>query len=125
MKTSPRIRNAGVRIARQRLKRFRKAGPRGQRVRKWITLGVAVWVLWVLFLSDHSVFRLLHLQAEKDNLHYREENVAGQLAQAQRRLPAEVLSDQEIERIVRERYTFARPGEIVYIVGEDSVRVVR
>ncbi len=125
MTRSPGIRNAGVRIARQRLKRYRKSGPRGQRVRNWITLGVAVWVLWVLFLSDHSVFRLLHLQAEQDNLHFRQEIVAQELAQAERRLPDEDLSDQEIERIVRERYTFARPGEIVYIVGEDSVRIVR
>jgi hypothetical protein len=114
-----------VRIARQRLIRYRQPGPKGSRWRKWIALGLAAWGLWVLFLSDHSVLRLLNLQTKKSGLEFRETLVATELSQAKKDLPSPELTREQIERYLREKHVFARDGEIVYVFGSDSTRARR
>jgi hypothetical protein len=113
-----------VRIARQRLIRYRQPEPGGKRWRKWITLGIAAWGLWVLFLSDHSVLRLLHLQSEKSNLEFQGTLVSQELRIAERDRPSPSPTPAQIEKYLREKHVYARDGEIVYIFGSDSTRVV-
>jgi hypothetical protein len=122
---SRQTRDTGVRIARQRLIRYRQPDPKLRRWRKWITLGLAVWGLWVLFLSDHSVTRLLHLQAEKSSLEVQAQMVRHELAEAKRNQPSAKLTQEQIERFLREKHIYAREGEIVYVFGSDSTQVTR
>jgi hypothetical protein len=120
-----RTRDSGVRIARQRLIRYRQPDPSGKRWRKWITLGLAAWGLWVLFLSDHSVIRLLHLQSEKSSLELQEQMIRRELAEAERDQPSAKPTREQIERFLREKHIYAREDEIVYVFGSDSTHVSR
>ena len=116
------MKDVGVRIARQKLLRYRVPESDGARWRKWVILAVGAWIVWALFLSDHSVTRLLKLKSDRDRL-------AGQLARAQEELQktrshalgGKPTSDEQ-ERILRERHGYARAGEIIYVLGEDSTR---
>ena len=126
-RTSPsrRSRDTGVRNARQRLIRYRQPDPKNKRWRNWITLGLAAWGLWVLFLSDHSVIRLLHLQSEKGSLELQERMVKRELVEAKRDQPNAEPTRDQIERFLREKHIYAREDEIVYVFGSDSTHVAR
>ena len=116
------MRDIGVRLARQRLLRYRVPKPEGARWRQWLVLGVAAWGVWALFLSDHSVIRLLRLKSDRDRL-------GVQVAEAERayddvkdRVPDEKLTEEQAELILRERHNYARPKELVYVIGSDTTR---
>jgi hypothetical protein len=117
------MRDLGVRIARQKLLRYRVPEADGARWRRWVLLAAAAWTLWALFLSDHSVTRLLKLKSDRDRL-------SGQLARAQAELQRTQshaltgkLTPSEQERILRERHGYAKDGEWIYILGDDSTRL--
>ncbi|HKA24113.1 MAG TPA: hypothetical protein VKF80_03975 [Candidatus Eisenbacteria bacterium] len=117
------MKDIGVRLARQRLLRYRVPTPEGARWRRWVMLGVAAWGLWAIFLSDHSVLKLLKLKTDRDHLanQYAEAQIA--YSDAKDRVPDEKeLTDEQAERILRERHNYARPGEIVYYIGTDTMR---
>ena len=105
--------------------RYREPVPKLRQLQKWIGLGFFVWALWVLFLSDHSVLKLLHLHAEKENLVLRNNIVQEELVDARRDLPSSEPTSGEIERHLREKHLYAKDGEIVYLFGSDSTRTVR
>jgi hypothetical protein len=114
------VKDVGVRIARQKLLRYRKPESAGRRWRRLLVIGVAAWAVWALLVSDHSVSRLLRLKTERDRL-------AGELVkakkaqvQAEKRVPKAKPTLEEAERMLRERHTFARDGEVIYIIGDDS-----
>jgi cell division protein FtsB len=114
------VKDVGVRIARQKLLRYRQPEPAARRWRRVLVIGLAAWAVWALLVSDHSVARLLRLKTERDRL-------AGELvkakraqAEAEKRVPSDKPTLDEAERLLRERHTFARDGEVIYIIGDDS-----
>jgi len=116
------MRDLGVRIARQKLLRYRVPEADGARWRRWVLLAAAAWTIWALFLSDHSVTHLLKLKSDRDRL-------SGQLVRAQeelRRTQSRALvgkpTPDMAERILRERHGYAREGELIYVFGEDTTR---
>jgi cell division protein FtsB len=113
------MRDIGIRIQRYRLSRYAPPETMSERARLWLTLGLAGWLIWALFLSDHSAVRLLGLAN-------REAKTNAQLAATQKtvnRLELDLKSADDpavAERILRERHNFARPGELLYVIQTDG-----
>ena len=113
------MRDIGIRIQRYKLSRYAPPEKISERARLWLTLGLAAWLIWALFLSDHSAVRLL-------GLGQRESRTNAQLAATQkgnRRLQQDLRSANDpavAERILRERHNFARPGELLYVIQTDG-----
>jgi cell division protein FtsB len=109
------MRDIGIRIQRYKLSRYRPPGAVSERARLLLTLGLAGWLIWALFLSDHSAVRLLALNAKKAD-------TEAQLAATQAnvdKLESELKSadDPEVgERVLRDRHNYARPDEKLYVV---------
>ena len=116
------MKDIGVRLARQRLLRFRVPEPDGVRWRRWVLLGVAAWVGWALFLSDHSVIKLVRMKSDRDRLAVQLADAHAAYDVAKESVPGAKITDSEAERILRVRHNYARPKEIVYVIGEDTTR---
>jgi hypothetical protein len=116
------MKDIGVRLARQRLLRYRVPKPEGARWRQWLMLGVAAWGVWALFLSDHSVLKLLRLKADRDRLNTQVAQAELAYNQVKDRVPTDKITDEQAELILRERHNYARKNEIVYVIGSDTTR---
>jgi hypothetical protein len=114
------VRDIGVRLARQKLLRYRPPEPAGKRWWRLVWLGVAVWAVYALFLSDHSIRRVLSLRSERDRLAVELERSEQDLRQAEKRTPDAKPTPEQAERLLRDRHGYAREGEWVYVIGEDS-----
>jgi hypothetical protein len=116
------MKDIGVRLARQRLLRYRVPTPDSVRWRQWMMFGVAAWGLWALFFSDHSVLKVLRLKSDRDRLAVQAAEAELAYGDAKERVPDEKLTDSQAERILRERHNYARDGEIVYVIGRDTTK---
>jgi hypothetical protein len=116
------MKDIGVRLARQRLLRYRVPTPDSVRWRRWMIVGAAAWGLWALFVSDHSVVKLLKLKGDRDHLAVQASEAALAYNEAKDRVPDEKLTDAQAELILRERHNFARKDDLVYVFGEDTTR---
>lgn len=92
------------------------AAPRRSRMRLWLILGGA-WLLWVAVISDHSLWRIVRLKrdlgaanAEIARVHARTQKLDDQLHDPHARA-------EHGEEVLRKQ-GMARPGEIVYRLGE-------
>jgi hypothetical protein len=116
------MKDIGVRLARQRLLRFRVPEPSSVRQRRWVWVGIVAWAVWALLLSDHSVIKLLRLRSDRDRLSMQLGEARTAYGDAKDFGPGAKLTDSEAERILRERHNYARPGELIYVIGEDTTR---
>ena len=106
------MRDIGRRIRRYRLSRY--AAPRTfPRPPRWLWIVGALWLAYVGFLSEHSLYSIWRTGAENAR-------VQRELADARReitRLDRDARDPQarlrEAERALR-REGFARPGEVIY-----------
>jgi cell division protein FtsB len=109
------MRDIGIRIQRYKLSRYRPPDSLSERARMLLTLGLAGWLIWALFLSDHSVVRLLALNAKKAQTEAQLLATQTQVA----KLEAELKSSGDPEvgaRVLRDRHNFAQPGERLYVM---------
>ncbi len=120
------MRNAGVRVTREKLLRFTKPErQRGLVAKRLLFFGVVAWLGWILFFSDHSAYHLLRLLEARAGLETKKARTEAALAGARRELPGEKLTLEDKERLLREVHIYAREGEIVYIFGSDSTAARR
>lgn len=110
----------GVRLARQKLLRYRTPEPAGRRWWRLLWLGVAAWAVYALLLSDHSITRLLRLHSERDRLAVELKRSQKELGRAEKRVPDAKPTPAQAEDLLRDRHGYARDGELIYIIGEDS-----
>jgi cell division protein FtsB len=117
--STPRMKNVGIRIQRYRLQRYRPPERISERARLLLTVALAGWLIWALFLSDHSAVRIFALQR-------REAGVEAKLAQTQREVDdagrdLDAAQRPEVaEQVLRERHNFAKDGELLYVIGGDG-----
>ena len=113
------MRDIGIRIQRYKLSRYRPPDSLSERARLWLTLGLAAWAIWALFLSDHSAVRLMALGGKKHGL---EQQLAARTQDVAKRGKELRVADDpaEQERVLRERHNFARPGERLYRIENDG-----
>lgn len=83
---------------------------------RWTALGVVLVLLLVALFSRYGVLTRWRVEKQYRELRARYARLVWQADSLQRRI-AQLLSDErEIERLARERYGMARPGETVYVV---------
>ena len=113
------MRDIGIRIQRYKLSRYRPPEKLTERARLWLTLGLAAWLIWALFLSDHSAVRLMGLSRREAAT---EVKVKG-TQKVVKRLELDLKSAHDpavAERVLHERHNFARPDEILYVIQADG-----
>jgi hypothetical protein len=113
------MRDIGIRIQRYKLSRYRPPEKFSERARLWLTLSLAAWLIWALFLSDHSAMRLMGLAHREGATELR---VAG-TQKSVKRLEQDLRSAHDpvvAERVLHERHNFARPDEILYVIQADG-----
>lgn len=87
----------------------------------WLLLALLAWGLWTAFFSDRSLFRIAQLRREiraADRELARVEDEQRTLERSTNGARARAL---HAERLLREQYGMARPGEIVYRFRDDPV----
>ena len=119
------MRNIGIRIQRYKLQRYRPPESISERARLGLAVALGLWLIWALFVSDHSAVRLVGLTHKRDRT---QADLAAMQAQVKRG-EAEVRTIDDpatIERILRERHNFAHEGELLYVIqGDGSVGALR
>jgi len=109
------MRDIGIRIQRYKLSRYRPPDSLSERARMFLTLGLAGWLIWALFLSDHSVVRLLALNAKKAQTEAELLATQAQVAKLENDLKSS--GDPEVGvRVLRDRHNFAQPGDRLYVI---------
>jgi len=113
------MRDIGIRIQRYKLSRYRPPDSLSERARLWLTLGLALWLIWAVFLSDHSAMRLLALGHKKavteDQLAATQKLVKGKEKELRS------ASDPAVgAQVLRERHNFAMPHERNYRLATDG-----
>jgi len=113
------MRDIGIRIQRYKLSRYRPPDSLSDRTRMGLTLGLAAWAIWALFLSDHSAVRLMGLGQKKHTLEQQLASTSQDVTHRAREL--RVADDpEEAARVLRERHNFAAPGERLYRIEKDG-----
>ena len=114
----------GRRIQRYRLSRY--ATPAGgiRRPPPWIWLIAAAWLVYVLVLSDHSLYRIWRMSDENHRAGRELESMRREIGRMDQQARDPKARLREAEQALR-RDGFAREGEIIYrIEGEkrDTLR---
>ena len=113
------MRDIGIRIQRYKLSRYRPPESLSDRARFVLTLGLAGWAIWALFLSDHSAVRLFALGQKQHGVEQKLALTNRAVTRSLRELKA---ADDPAEgaRVLRERHNFAFPGERIYRIEADG-----
>lgn len=113
------MRDIGIRIQRYRLSRYRPPETIGERARLGLAVALAGWLIWALFLSDHSAVRLIGLERRQAATAQELERVEREVERGTRELKA--AGDPAVAaRILHERHNFAREGELLYVIQSDG-----
>lgn len=108
------MRDIGNRLRRYRLSRYAPPGDPLRRGLRWGWIALALWLIWIGVLSDHSLWRIWSLSRE----HSRSQSELARTQAEVERLDSELTNpatQRELaERALRERTGMARPGELVY-----------
>ena len=108
------MRDIDARLRRHRLSRYAPDGHPVIRGIRWGWIALGIWLFWIGFVSDHSLWRIWRLG--RDNA--RAERELAQTRAAVSALDAQLsdpASQRELaERVLREKTGMAKPGEIVY-----------
>ena len=113
----------GRRIRRYRLSRY--AVPRGglPTPPRWVWILGALWLVWVGFVSDHSLYQIWRTSEEGARTRRELQEARRESERLDREARDPVQRSREAEHALRNE-GFARPGEIVYRIEgarQDSV----
>lgn len=106
----------------RRLERHRSrfAGPedRVRRRLRWAWLFAALWLVWVGFVSEHSLWRIWSLSRDNAAARHELRRVEADLARLEADAHDPRARRDQVEREAREN-GMARPGEIIYRIQSD------
>src|SRR5262245_41616339 len=105
----------GRRIQRYRLSRYAAPGGGLRRMPPWVWLIAAAWLVWVVVLSDHSLYRIWRMSDESRRAGRDLETTRREVERLDRQARDPKAKMQEAEQALR-KDGFARPGEIIYRV---------
>ena len=113
------MRDIGIRIQSYKLRRYRPPETVGEKARLGLAVVLAAWLIWALFLSDHSAVRLAGLEHKKHSAAANLEDVQRDVERNRRELKS--AGDPEVaERTLHERHNFAREDELLYVIQADG-----
>ena len=117
------MRDIGRRIRRYRLTRYASPGGGLPRPPGWVWIAVVLWLAWVGFLSDHSLYRIWRMGAENTRARVELEHTKREIERLDRDARDPKARMRDAERALR-REGFAKPGEIIYRIdggGRDTL----
>ena len=79
--------------------------------------GAIFFILWVLFLSNDSIFYYYPMFKEKRKLNDEIEKLKEKVIRNKEEIQL-LQTEGEIERVAREKYFFAKENEIIYVIPE-------
>lgn len=112
------MRDIGNRIRRYRLSRYGTNPPPLLRRLGWTIPLLGLWLVYAVFLSDHSFLRLWLLDREQARVEAELKRVRAELAQSERQAKDPAIRRLRAEQALRERSGFVGPGEIIYRIPE-------
>ena len=113
------MRDIGIRIQRYKLRRYGPPETIGERARLGLAVALAGWLIWALFVSDHSAVRLMALEHKQKSME--KQLAAANLEVKRGTADLRAAGDPSVaERVLRERHNFAHPGELLYIIQSDG-----
>jgi cell division protein FtsB len=117
------MRDIGHRIARHRLTRYAVPHDPVRHRLRWIWPALALWLLWVTLLSDHSFYRLWRLQEEQRRTRDEIGRVRADIRTLEHERDDPAAKQHRAEAEVRDA-GMARPGEYIYRIPDaaDSTR---
>ena len=117
------MRDIGHRITRHRLTRYAMPSDPVRRRLRWILPALALWLLWIALLSDHSFYRLWRLQEEQQRTRAELGRVRADIRSLEHERDDPTARRHRAEAEVRDA-GMARPGEYVYRIPDspDSTR---
>lgn len=97
----------------------KKLGLNTKGPRKFVLIGVALLLFWVLFFDSHSVLKRVLLTVEARDYEVQNEVLRAEIEQL--KVDIERAENSEaVERVAREVYGMRRSGETVYRVDEST-----
>lgn len=87
---------------------------------RWIVAGVALWLLWVTVISEHSLWRIVQLKRELVQANRELGRVTAETEAIQASLEDPITRREQAERVLRTEQGWSRPGEIIYRVDEEK-----
>ena len=104
----------GSRIGRYRLSRYAPPIDRLRRRMRWAWVAGALWLMWITFGGDHSLWRIFRL--ERENARAKSELAAtrAEIDRLDQQIHDPKVGRELAEKTLREKNGMARPGEIVY-----------
>jgi len=119
------MRDIGRRIQRYRLSRY--AGPKGilAHAPRWVWLALLLWLAWVGFVSEHSLYRIWRMGVENARAQRELKEARREIARLDQDARDPKTRLRTAERALR-REGFAKRGEIIYrIEGEQPDSLAR
>ena len=111
----------GSRLSRYRLSRYAPPSDPLRRGLRWGWIALALWLVWIGILSDHSLWRIWSLGRESARAEQKLAKTQAEVDQLDAELSNPATQRELAERALRERTGMARPGEIVYRIKEGKV----
>jgi cell division protein FtsB len=107
------MRDIGRRIQRYRLSRY--GTPQGGlgRPPRWVWLVLALWLAWVGFVSEHSLYRIWRMGVENTRAQRELKDARTEIERMDRDARDPKTRLRNAERALRKE-GFAKPGEIIY-----------
>jgi cell division protein FtsB len=120
------MRDIGARIQRYRLSRYGAASPSLLRSLRWIWPILGLWLAYVTFFSEHSLFRIWRMGREDASLRAELDATRHELSRLETQMKDPRVRRDQAEHLLRERSGFAKPGEIIYRVpSQDADSLAR
>ena len=108
------MRDIGKRIQRYRLSRYGRTDASLLRRLRWAWPPLALWLVYVGLLSEHSLFRLWRLNVEKTRLRTALVVTRGEIGRLERKLTDPRARQEHGEHALRERDGMGGRDEIIY-----------
>ncbi len=116
------MRDIGNRLRRYRLSRYAPPTDPLRRGLRWGWVAIALWLIWIGVLSDHSLWRIWSLSRENARAERELSATRAEVERLDRELTDPRTQRELAERALREKTGMARPGEIVYRIREGASR---
>lgn len=106
--------NIDSRLRRYRLSRYAPPADPLRKGLRWGWIALALWLVWIGLLSDHSLWRIWRLGHDNARAEKELTQTRAEVARLDAELNNPATQRELAERALRERTGMARPGEIIY-----------
>ncbi len=111
------MRDISSRLARHR-SRYAAPDDPVRRQLRWAWVAGALWLVWIAFLSDHSLWRLIRIGHEDGRASHELARTRAEVARLEAERGDPRLVRERGEKALRERAGMAQHGEIIYRIDD-------